>query len=117
MNEAGGAADWVNNNPMFALTNQGGGLWTRNVVISTAGTYQYKATANGWANQWGTNGHNNDAATFAFTTTAPNQAVRLLLGHQQRRNFSDYCSGAGDGDIAGTWQLSGVGDVPTSVNK
>jgi hypothetical protein len=79
MNEAGGAADWVNNNPMFALINQGGGLWTRNVVISTAGTYQYKATANGWANQWGTNGHNIDAATRAFTTTAPNQAVTLLL--------------------------------------
>jgi hypothetical protein len=79
MNEAGGAADWVNNNPLFALTNQGGGLWRRNVVISTPGTYQYKATANGWAYQWGTNGHNIDAATRAFTTTAPNQPVALLL--------------------------------------
>jgi hypothetical protein len=79
MNEAGGASDWVNNDPMFALTNQGGGLWSKNVVISTAGTYQYKSTANGWANQWGTNGHNIDAAALSFTTTGPNQAVTLLL--------------------------------------
>jgi len=80
MDEAGGTmGDWVNNDPMFALVDQGGGLWSTDVVISTPGTYEYKATGNAWANQWGTDSHTVNGWTMLFDTTAPNQAVTLLL--------------------------------------
>jgi hypothetical protein len=79
MNEAGGTADWVNNDPLFQLVDQGGGLWTADVTISTPGTYEWKATAGSWDYQWGANGRNSDASNFQFITVAADQDVSFLL--------------------------------------
>jgi Pullulanase X25 domain len=80
MDEAGGAGDWNAGDPLFAMTDQGGGLWSVDATISTPGTYQFKATANGIFDfQWGTNGRLNDSANLQFVTVAPNQDVTFML--------------------------------------
>ena len=79
MNEAGGAGDWNPGDPMFAMSNLGGGLYGLDATISTPGAYEYKATKGDWDGQWGTNGRNINAGTWLFTTTEPGQAVRFRL--------------------------------------
>jgi hypothetical protein len=79
MNEAGGAGDWNPADPAFAMTAQGGGLWSLGAVISAPGSYLYKATGGGWDSQWGTNGRLGDAANMAFSTTVANEPVTFLL--------------------------------------
>ncbi|MCU0772627.1 MAG: PEP-CTERM sorting domain-containing protein [Verrucomicrobia bacterium] len=80
MNEAGGAGDWNPADPTFAMTPQGGGLYTIALNISTPGSYQFKATdGTGWARQVGTDGLGSNAATFGFSTTMPNEALTLYV--------------------------------------
>ena len=75
-NVAGGGGDWNPANPFFSMTNNGGGVFTKSVVIDLPGNYNYKATDGaGWARQFGSDGFNNNAGTSLFTTTDPNQTV------------------------------------------
>jgi hypothetical protein len=79
MIEAGGGGNWNPADPMFAMTAQGGGLWSIGISISTPGSYLYKATGGGWDSQWGTNGRLNDSANMSFSTTLVNEPVTFLL--------------------------------------
>lgn len=79
MDEAGIGGDWNPGNPLAVMSNLGGGLYGLDVTIAAPGNYQYKATKGDWSGQWGTDGRNENAATWLFTTTQPSQAVRLLL--------------------------------------
>ena len=77
---AGGAGDWNPSNPAFDMTSQGSGLYTFNAMISTPGTYEFKATdGTGWNYQIGTDGFGSNAATFAFSTTLPNEAIQMWV--------------------------------------
>ncbi len=87
MDEAGGAGDWNPGDPMFTMTDQGGGLWSVDTIISTPGSYQYKATAGDWPWQWGVNGRLGDAGNWALDTTVANQPVTFLLDVGQSRGF------------------------------
>ncbi len=76
MNEAGGVADWTPNDPLFGMTAAGGNIFTRSLVISNPGTYLVKLTdGTGWARQFGSDGYNNNAGNFNFTTTFAGQQV------------------------------------------
>ena len=79
MDEAGGAADWTNNDPLFEMTDQGSGLYSVDATISTPGSYEFKATAGSWDYQWGANGRLNDSSNFQFITVATDQEVTFLL--------------------------------------
>ena len=79
MDEAGGAGDWNPADPMFAMTAQGGGLWSVDVTISAIGSYSYKATGGSFDSQWGTNGRLNNSANWSFATTVANEPVTFLL--------------------------------------
>ena len=80
MNEAGGAADWDPSDPAFDMTDEGNGYYTFDAIISTPGIYQFKASfGNGWDDQVGTDGFNNNAITKGFQTTTPNEAVTLFV--------------------------------------
>ncbi len=78
--EAGGAADWSPADAAFAMTSQGGGYYTYVAVISTPGSYQFKASdGTGWDYQVGPDGFGNNAGTHAFTTTSPNEAITMFV--------------------------------------
>ena len=80
MDEAGGAADWNPADPTFDMTDQGNGYYTFDAVITTPGTYNFKTSfGNGWDDQVGTDGYNNNARTFTFQTTDADQAVTLFV--------------------------------------
>ncbi|MCA9261604.1 MAG: hypothetical protein KDA61_20445 [Planctomycetales bacterium] len=79
MDEAGGGADWIPDDFAFEMVDQGNGLFSIDVVISTPGTYEYKATGGGWDFQWGTNGRLADSANLLFNVVAENQEVTFLL--------------------------------------
>ncbi len=80
MTEAGGAADWDPYDDAFNMTDKGGGYYTFDAVISTPGIYQFKATfGNGWDDQVGTDGFNNDAITKGFEITEADQSVTLYV--------------------------------------
>lgn len=80
---AGGAADWVPQDPTFNMTPQGAGYFTLDTTISTPGTYEFKANdgtgATGWEHQVGPDGISNNAGTISFTTTSNNQPVTLFV--------------------------------------
>ena len=80
MDEAGGSSDWQPGDPLFQMTDQGGGLFSIDVTISTAGPYEFKVTGNGsWDYQWGTNGRNSNASTIVFNTVENNQGITFLF--------------------------------------
>jgi len=107
MSEAGGV-DWAAGNPAFAMTNAGGNLWSVDAVISTPGSYEFKATANGTFDfQWGANGRNTNASNFPFTTVAVNQEVTFLLDVGKGAiSYSTETFLLGDTDTDGTIELS-----------
>ena len=78
--EAGGAGDWVPSDATFAMSSQGGGYYTYDAVISTPGTYQFKATdGTGWDRQVGPDGFGSNAGTHSFTTTSANESVTMFV--------------------------------------
>ncbi|QDT68978.1 hypothetical protein MalM25_19040 [Planctomycetes bacterium MalM25] len=78
--EAGGAGDWSPADAAFAMTSQGGGYYTFDAVISTPGSYQFKATdGSGWDYQVGPDGFGSNAGTHSFTTTSPNESVTMFV--------------------------------------
>lgn len=80
MDEAGGAGDWNPADPTFDMTPQGSGYYTIDLVIDTAGSYEFKATdGTGWDRQVGTDGFSANAATYDFTTTVANEAVTMFV--------------------------------------
>jgi hypothetical protein len=79
MIEAGGIANFAPADPLFTMTHEGNGLYSVDVTIGTPGSYQYKATAGSFANQWGANGRNVNASTLSFFTVADDQEVTFLL--------------------------------------
>lgn len=79
MDEAGGAGDWNPSDPAFELQDQGSGLYSLDVTVSTPGVYQYKATGGSFDHQWGTNGRLTDAGNWQFETFSPGQSVTFLL--------------------------------------
>jgi len=95
MDESGGAADWDPADPLFQMTDQGGGIWSVDATISVVGSYEFKVLgavpagainqddgqplANNFALQFGTNGRIVNAANWAFDTIVPNQDVTFLL--------------------------------------
>jgi hypothetical protein len=86
MNEAGGAADWNPTDPMFAMTDQGNGYYKYDAVIATPGVYNFKATfGNGWDDQIGVGGFNNNAATYQFITSAANEPVTMFVDLANRQ--------------------------------
>lgn len=79
---AGGSADFSGGDPLFEMTDQGGGLWSADVMIATPGSYQFKAVAQGAGDflyQWGTNGRLEDSANFEFFISAVDQEVTFML--------------------------------------
>ncbi|MEM7755834.1 MAG: DUF3459 domain-containing protein, partial [Planctomycetota bacterium] len=80
MDEAGGAADWNPADPSFAMTPLGQGRYVWEGTLSAPGEYAFKATyGEGWNDQVGTDGFNDNALTRAFTTSTPNQDARLFI--------------------------------------
>ena len=80
MDEAGGAGDWNPSDPSFAMTPQGAGYYTIDLVISTAGWYEFKGTdGTGWDFQVGTDGFGNNAGAHYFETTTANEALTLFI--------------------------------------
>ena len=79
MIEAGGTTNFAPADPAFTMTHEGGGLYSIDLTIGTPGSYQYKATAGSFANQWGANGRNINASTLPFFTVADDQEVTFLL--------------------------------------
>ncbi len=78
--QAGGASDWNPVDTMFAMTPQGSGYYTIDLVIATAGSYEFKATnGTGWDYQVGTDGFGTNAGTYAFSTTSADEAVTLFI--------------------------------------
>jgi hypothetical protein len=77
---AGGVGDWNPTDPAFAMTSQGGGLYTFEATIATPSTYEFKATdGSGWDHQVGTDGFRRNASTFFFSTTQINENVRFFV--------------------------------------
>ena len=86
MDEAGGAGDWNPADPMFAMTDNGGGYYTYDAVISTPGLYNFKVTfGDGWDDQIGVGGFNNNAATYQFITAAANEPVTMFVDLANRQ--------------------------------
>ena len=80
MDEAGGAGDWNPADPTFAMTALGNGYYTYEAVISTPGTYQFKASfGNGWTDQVGQDGFNDNAITRGFNTFEVNETVTMFV--------------------------------------
>ncbi len=80
MDEAGGVGDWNPSDPAFAMTPMGNGLYTFQATISTPGNYQFKATfGNGWGDQVGQDGFNDNAISRGFNTFAVNEVVTLFV--------------------------------------
>jgi hypothetical protein len=80
---AGGLANWDPADATFAMTDQGGGLWSVDATIASPGTYEFKVVAdgdaNGWAYQWGGDGRNVNGSNVQFFTVAANQGVTFEL--------------------------------------
>ncbi|MEZ6190613.1 MAG: hypothetical protein R3C45_04900 [Phycisphaerales bacterium] len=116
---AGGFADWDPADPMFAMTDNGNGYYTYDAVISTPGVYNFKATfGDGWDDQIGVGGFNNNAGTYQFITSAANEPVTMFVDLANRQigaTAAQYIIGtltvAGDlqteqGDAA-DWDVAG----------
>jgi len=78
---AGGSTNFSGNDPLFQMTDQGSGLWSVDATITTPGSYEFMATANGSFDfQWGTNGRIVDNVNkFQFITVAADQVVTFSL--------------------------------------
>ncbi len=86
MDEAGGFADWDPADPAFAMTDQGSGYYTFDAVISTPGVYNFKVTfGDGWDDQIGVGGFNNNAATYQFITSAVDEPVTMFVDLSNRQ--------------------------------
>ncbi len=79
--EAGGAVEWNNNDPMFNLDYVSGTTWSKTFTISTAGTYFLKLVTNGsWDTQFNGHGYANlPGEDFTFDTTVANQQVMFTF--------------------------------------
>ncbi|MBN2162223.1 MAG: PEP-CTERM sorting domain-containing protein [Pontiellaceae bacterium] len=85
MTAAGGASDWNPSDPSFAMTAEGDGYYSIDLVIGTAGSYEFKVTdGSGWDYQVGTDGFGNNAATYLFSTSGDNEAVTLFVDTDNR---------------------------------
>jgi hypothetical protein len=106
MTEAGGAADDAPGDPLFQMTAQGGGLYSVQATISEPGSYNWKATRGDFGGQWGLNGRNNNASTWAFNTFEANQQVTFLLDVSKGAiSYSTIAVLAGDTDNDGVVEL------------
>ncbi|TWT97756.1 hypothetical protein Pla108_19080 [Botrimarina colliarenosi] len=77
---AGGAGDWNPSDPSFAMTSQGSGYYTFDAIISTPGSYEFKATdGTGWDRQVGTDGFGTNASSFLFATTMADEAITMFI--------------------------------------
>jgi hypothetical protein len=107
LTEAGGAADWVAADPAFQMTNQGGGLFKYDAVISTPGSYAWKATAGTFTEQWGADSRDTSATDYPFTTFQANQSVSFLLDTTKGAiSYSTVAVLAGDTDNDGVVELT-----------
>lgn len=81
MVQAGGASDWNNNDAAFNMSAQGGGYYTIDLAIGTAGNYEFKTIIEpgSWDHQVGADGFNNNASTYAFSTTSANEAITMYV--------------------------------------
>ena len=79
MTEAGGAMDWVNDDPLFAMVDQGGGLFSLDVTIDAPGMYQYRAVNTGTFLGIGTDQRRDSANNLSFTTFEVDQDVTFLV--------------------------------------
>ena len=76
--EAGAASDWDNSAAETQMTDLGGGIYQYVSPTIAAGTYQWKATTNGWDFQVGDEGVNANGATQEFTLDG-NQFVTMTM--------------------------------------
>ena len=82
----GGSADWNPADPAFLMTPLGQGRYVFEGTVSTPGGYAFKATyGNGWNDQVGTDGFNDDARFREFSTSMPDQPVKLFVDLRERR--------------------------------
>lgn len=79
MDEAGGTADWQNGDPLFTMTDLGGGVYGYTAIISTPGSYEWKAVATGSWDAIGTQGRTVNAWSWNFDTIVANQAVDFFV--------------------------------------
>ena len=86
MNEMGANADWNPADPAFAMTPLGEGRYVFEGVVSTPGDYAFKATyGEGWNDQVGVDGFNDDAVVRTFSTSTPDQPVKLFVDLRDER--------------------------------
>ncbi len=79
-NAVGGWNGWNNADASSVMTSLGGGIYELQKIITTPGTWGFKATqSGGWNYQIGADGRNVNASELGFTTTAPNQEVDMFL--------------------------------------
>lgn len=76
--EAGASSDWNNSAAETQLADIGGGIYQYVSPTLAAGTYQWKATTNGWDYQVGAEGVNVNGSTQEFTLDG-NQFVTMTL--------------------------------------
>jgi hypothetical protein len=79
-NAVGAWNGWNNADATAVMTSMGGGIYELQKIITTPGSYGFKATkSGGWDYQIGADGRNENASELGFTTTAPNQEVDMFV--------------------------------------
>jgi hypothetical protein len=77
---SGGFNDWAVNDPLAAMTDNGGGLYSVDYTIATPNTYEFKFKAQTtWDISIGADFGNFDTPNAEFTTTVPNEVLTFEL--------------------------------------
>lgn len=81
--ESGAAGDWDNMAAATEMTDIGGGIYEFVTPVIAAGTYEWKATTNGWDFQVGDEGVNENGTTQVFTLNGSNYARMIMNSNTQ----------------------------------
>lgn len=77
-NQVTGNGNWINNEPLTAMTSDGGGIYEFSATL-TAGWYQYKAVDTGTWQAIGADGRSVNANTYWFQTTADDPTAVMYV--------------------------------------
>ena len=71
---------WDNANAATLMSDLGGGIYSVDYIVATAGNYEYKVTnTGGWDTQIGVDGPGVNSATLFFDTLSDNELVRFQM--------------------------------------
>ena len=115
MTEAGGLDDWINDDPLFSMIDDGNGLYSLDLTIDTPGSYQYRAVNTGSFTGVGTDQRRNDAVNLEFFTFEVDQDVTLLFD-ATRGAISFETTAVLEGDTNGNFTVELVDFDPIRDN-